>query len=47
MASKFLADVGFEYNEDWFISACARDNTQAGLMNTLVEALVEKYTDDD
>ena len=47
MASKFLADVGFEYNEDWFISACARDNTQAGLMNTLVEGLVEKYTDDD
>ena len=47
MASKFLADVGFEYNEDWFISACSRDNTQAGLMNTLVEALVEKYTDDD
>lgn len=47
MASKFLADVDFDYDDDWLIGICERDNTQAGLMNELVEALVEKYTEDD
>lgn len=47
MASKFLADVDFDYDDDWLIGICERDNTQAGLMNELVEALVEKYVEDD
>lgn len=47
MASKFLDDVDFDYDDDWLIGICERDNTQAGLMNELVEALVEKYTEDD
>lgn len=46
MASKFLADVDFDYDDDWLIGICGRDNTQAGLMNELVEALVEKYVED-
>ena len=45
MASKFLADVDFDYDDDWLIGICERDNTQAGLMNELVAALVEKYTE--
>lgn len=47
MASKFLDDVDFDYDDDWIIGICERDNTQAGLMNELVEALVEKYVEDD
>lgn len=47
MASKFLDDVDFDYDDDWLIGICERDNTQAGLMNELVEALVEKYVEDD
>lgn len=47
MASKFLADVDFDYDDDWLIGICERDNTQAGLMNELVEALVEKYVEDE
>lgn len=47
MASKFLADVDFDYDDDWLIGICERDNTQAGLMNELVEALVEKYVEND
>lgn len=47
MASKFLADVDFDYDDDWLIGICEMDNTQAGLMNELVEALVEKYTEDN
>ena len=47
MASKFLADVDFDYNDEWLIGICERDNTQAGLMNELVEALVEKYEEDE
>lgn len=47
MASKFLADVDFDYDDDWLIGICEMDNTQAGLMNELVAALVEKYTEDD
>lgn len=47
MASKFLADVDFDYDDDWLIGICERDNTQAGLMNELVEALVERYVEDD
>lgn len=46
MASKFLADVDFDYDDDWLIGICERDNTQAGLMNELVEALVERYVED-
>lgn len=46
MASKFLADVDFDYNDEWLIGICERDNTQAGLMNELVEALVERYVED-
>lgn len=46
MASKFLSDVDFDYDDDWLIGICERDNTQAGLMNELVEALVEKYVED-
>lgn len=46
MASKFLDDVDFDYDDDWLIGICERDNTQAGLMNELVEALVEKYVED-
>lgn len=45
-ASKFLADVDFDYDDDWLIGICERDNTQAGLMNELVEALVERYVED-
>ena len=47
MASKFLDDVDFDYDDDWLIGICERDNTQAGLMNELLEALVEKYVEDD
>ena len=47
MASKFLDDVDFDYDDDWLIGICERDNTQAGLMNELVEALVEKYVEDE
>lgn len=47
MASKFLADVDFDYNDEWLIGIYERDNTQAGLMNKLVEALVEKYEEDE
>lgn len=47
MASKFLADVDFDYDDDWLIGICEMDNTQAGLMNELVAALVEKYTEDN
>lgn len=46
IASKFLADVDFDYDDDWLIGICERDNTQAGLMNELVEALVERYVED-
>lgn len=46
MASKFLDDVDFDYDDDWLIGICERDNTQAGLMNELVEALVERYVED-
>lgn len=46
MASKFLTDVDFDYDDDWLIGICERDNTQAGLMNELVEALVERYVED-
>lgn len=46
MASKFLADVDFDYDDDWLIGICERDNTQAGLMNELVEALAERYVED-
>lgn len=45
MASKFLDDVDFDYDDDWLIGICERDNTQAELMNELVEALVEKYVE--
>jgi SpoVK/Ycf46/Vps4 family AAA+-type ATPase len=47
IASKFLADVDFDYDDDWLIGICERDNTQAGLMNELVEALVERYVEDE
>lgn len=47
IASKFLADVDFDYDDDWLIRICERDNTQAGLMNELVEALVERYVEDE
>ena len=47
MASKFLADVDFDYDDDWLIGICEMDNAQAGLMNDLVAALVEKYTEDN
>lgn len=47
MASKFLADVDFDYDDDWLIGICEMDNTQAGLMNKLVEALVEKYVENE
>lgn len=47
MASKFLADVDFDYDDDWLIGICEMDHTQAGLMNELVAALVEKYTEDN
>ena len=47
MASKFLDDVDFDYDDDWLIGICERDNTQAGLMNELVEALAEKYVEDE
>lgn len=46
MASKFLTDVDFDYDDDWLIGICESDNTQAGLMNELVEALVERYVED-
>ena len=46
IASKFLADVDFDYDDDWLIRICERDNTQAGLINELVEALVERYVED-
>lgn len=46
MASKFLDDVDFDYDDDWLIGICERDDTQAGLMNELVEALVEKCVED-
>lgn len=46
IASKFLTDVDFDYDDDWLIGICERDNTQAGLMNELVAALVEKYTEE-
>lgn len=46
IASKFLADVDFDYDDDWLIGICERDNTQSGLMNELVEALVERYVED-
>lgn len=46
IASKFLADVDFDYDDDWLIGICERDNTQAGLTNELVEALVERYVED-
>ena len=29
MASKFLADVDFDYNDEWLIGIYERDNTQA------------------
>ena len=47
MASKFLDDVDFDYDDDWLIGICERDNTQTGLMNELVESLVEKYVEDE
>lgn len=47
MASKFLADVDFDYDDDWLIGICEMNHTQAGLMNELVAALVEKYTEDN
>lgn len=47
MASKFLADVDFDYEDEWLVGICERDNTQAGLMNELVEALVERYVEDE
>lgn len=47
MASKFLADVDFDYDDEWLIGIYERDNTQAGLTNELVEALVEKYLEDE
>ncbi|MCC2255982.1 ATP-binding protein [Ruminococcus sp. CLA-AA-H200] len=47
MASKFLADVDFDYEDEWLVGFCERDNTQAGLMNELVEALVERYVEDE
>lgn len=47
IASKFLADVDFDYDDDWLIGICEKDNTQAGLMNKLVEALVEKYVENE
>lgn len=47
MASKFLTDVDFDYDDEWLIGICEKDNTQAGLMNKLVEALVEKYVEDE
>ena len=47
MASKFLSDVNFDYDDDWLIRICERDNTQAGLMNQLVEELVERYVEDE
>ena len=47
MESKFLADVNCDYDDEWLIRICARDNTQAGLMNVLVDALVEKYAGDE
>ena len=47
MASKFLADVDFDYDDEWLIGIYERDNTQAGLTNELVEALVEKYMEDE
>lgn len=47
MASKFLTDVDFDYDDEWLIGICEKDNTQAGLMNKLVEALVEKYVENE
>lgn len=47
MANKFLADVDFDYEDEWLVGIRERDNTQAGLMNELVEALVERYVEDE
>lgn len=47
MANKFLSDVNFDYEDEWLVGICERDNTQAGLMNELVEALVERYVEDE
>lgn len=47
MASKFLTDVDFDYEDEWLVGICERDNTQAGLINELVEALVERYVEDE
>ena len=45
MAKKFLNDVEFSYDNEWLHSLTDKDNTQAGLMNELIMALVNHYAE--
>ena len=45
MAKKFLDDVEFSYGDEWLHSLTDKDNTQAGLMNELIMALINHYAD--
>lgn len=45
MAKKFLDDVGFACDDEWLHSLADKDNTQAGLMNELIMALVNHYAE--
>lgn len=45
MAKKFLDDVEFSYDDEWLHSLTDKDNTQAGLMNELIMALVNHYAE--
>ncbi len=43
MVSRFLRDVGYDYDGDFLEELCQPDRTQAELMSELIEALVRKY----
>ena len=47
MSKSFLNDVGYIFKEDWLHGICKKDATQAELKNRLIEALVEKYYNEE
>lgn len=47
MSKSFLDDVGYVFEEDWLRGICKKDATQAELKNRLIDALVEKYYNEE
>lgn len=45
MAKIFLDDVGYSYDGEWLSRLVKKDTTQAGLMNELILALVNYYSE--